>query len=130
MIPRYTRPEMGRLWDMETKYQKWLDVEIAVCEAWAELGEIPRDVLGKIKKKASFDVKKIDEIEKVVRHDVIAFLTSVAQSVGPESRFIHKGLTSSDILDTSLNLLLRDAADIIIRDIRQLMDILKKKAYR
>jgi len=121
---------MGRLWDMETKYQKWLDVEIAVCEAWAELGEIPRDVLGKIKKKASFDVKKIDEIEKVVRHDVIAFLTSVAQSVGPESRFIHKGLTSSDILDTSLNLLLRDAADIIIRDIRQLMDILKKKAYR
>ncbi|MBM4135696.1 MAG: adenylosuccinate lyase [Nitrospira sp.] len=130
MIPRYTRPEMGRLWDIETKYQKWLDVEIAVCEAWAELGEIPKEALQVIKKKARFDIHKIDEIEKVVKHDVIAFLTSVAQNVGHESRFIHKGLTSSDILDTALALLMRDASDIIIEDIKKLMDVLKRQAYQ
>lgn len=130
MIPRYTRPEMGRLWDMENRYQKWLDVEIAVCEVWAELGEIPKSALKAIKKKARFDIQKIDEIEKVVKHDVIAFLTSVAQNVGPESRFIHKGLTSSDILDTALALLMRDASDIIIKDIQELIGVLKKQAYR
>ena len=130
MIARYTRPEMGKLWDLENKYHKWLDVEIAACEAWAELGEIPRDVLRTIKKKAMFDVNKIDEIEKVVKHDVIAFLTSVAQSLGPESRFMHKGLTSSDILDTALALLMRDASDMIIKDIIELMDVLKKQAYK
>jgi adenylosuccinate lyase len=130
MIARYTRTEMGRLWDLENKYQKWLDVEIAVCEAWTELGEIPRDELKVIRKKASFDIRKIDEIEKVVKHDVIAFLTSVAQSLGPESRFIHKGLTSSDILDTALALLMREASDIIIRDIRDLMEVMKKQAYK
>jgi adenylosuccinate lyase len=121
---------MGRLWDIEAKYQKWLDVEIAVCEAWAELGEIPKDELEKIKKKARFNVQKIDEIEKVVKHDVIAFLTSVAQSLGPEARFIHKGLTSSDILDTALALLMRQASDIITKDIRELMDVLKRQAYK
>lgn len=130
MIARYTRPDMGKLWDIENKYQKWLDVEIAACEAWAELGEIPRDALKSIRKKAMFNVNKIDEIEKVVKHDVIAFLTSVAQSLGPESRFIHKGLTSSDILDTALALLMRDAADMIIRDMTELMDVLKKQAYK
>jgi adenylosuccinate lyase len=121
---------MGKLWDIETKYQKWLDVEIAACEAWAELGEIPKDALKAIKKKARFDIQRIDEIEKVVKHDVIAFLTSVAQNLGTESRFIHKGLTSSDILDTALALLLQDAADIIIKDIRELMDVLKSQAYK
>ncbi len=130
MISRYTRHEMGRLWDIEAKYQKWLDVEIAVCEAWAELGEIPKDDLREIKKRAQFDVKRIDEIEKVVKHDVIAFLTSVAQSLGPEARFIHKGLTSSDILDTALALLMRDASDLIMKDIRELMDVLKKQAQK
>jgi adenylosuccinate lyase len=130
MIPRYTRPEMGKLWDIETKYQKWLDVEIAVCEAWAELGEIPKDALKAIKKKACFDIQKIDEIEKVVKHDVIAFLTSVAQNLGTESRFIHKGLTSSDILDTALAILMRDASDIIIKDIKELMDAIKRQAYK
>ena len=130
MIPRYTRPDMGRLWDRETKFQKWLDVEIAVCEAWAELGEIPKDELREIKKKASFDVQQIDEIEKVVKHDVIAFLTSVAQSLGPEARFIHKGLTSSDILDTALALLMRQASDIIIKNIHELLDVLKRQAYK
>jgi adenylosuccinate lyase len=121
---------MGKLWDLENKYHKWLDVEIAACEAWAELGEIPRDVLRTIKKKAMFDVNKIDGIEQVVKHDVIAFLTSVAQSLGPESRFMHKGLTSSDILDTALALLMRDASDMIIKDIIELMDVLKKQAYK
>lgn len=130
MIARYTRPEMGRVWELENKYRKWLDVEIAACEAWAELGEIPRDAVIVIKKKAKFDLKSIDEIEKVVKHDVIAFLTSVAQSLGPESKFIHKGLTSSDILDTALALLLREALDIIMKDVSDLMDILQKQAYR
>jgi adenylosuccinate lyase len=130
MIPRYTRPEMGRLWDIETKYQRWLDIEVAVCEAWAELGEIPKDDLKEIKKRARFDVKRIDEIEKVVRHDVIAFLTSVAQSLGPEARFIHKGLTSSDILDTALALLMKESADVIMKDLSALMAILKKQAYK
>jgi adenylosuccinate lyase len=129
MIPRYTRPEMGKLWDVDDKYQKWLDVEIAVCEAWAELGEIPVDALKVIKEKARFDIQKINEIEKVVKHDVIAFLTSVAQNIGPESRFIHKGLTSSDILDTALALLMREASDIIIKDIKRLMDVIKRQAY-
>ena len=130
MIARYTRPEMGKLWDIEMKYQKWLEVEIAVCEAWAEIGEIPRDALKSIKEKARFDIRRIDEIEKVVKHDVIAFLTSVAQSLGPESRFIHKGLTSSDILDTALALQIRGACDLIMKDIRELMDVLKKQAFK
>jgi len=121
---------MGRLWDIETKYQRWLDIEVAVCEAWAELGEIPKDDLKEIKKRARFDVKRIDEIEKVVKHDVIAFLTSVAQSLGPEARFIHKGLTSSDILDTALALLMKEAADLIMKDLSALTDILKKQAYK
>jgi adenylosuccinate lyase len=121
---------MGRLWELENKYRKWLDVEIAACEAWAELGEIPRDAVSAIRKKAKFDAGSIDEIEKVVKHDVIAFLTSVAQSLGPESRFIHKGLTSSDILDTALALLMREAADMIIQDIIELMEVLKIQAYK
>jgi adenylosuccinate lyase len=130
MIARYTRPEMGRLWDVEMKYRKWLEVEIAACEAWAEIGEIPRDALKLIKEKARFDIRRIDEIEKVVKHDVIAFLTSVAQSLGPESRFIHKGLTSSDILDTALALQICEACDLIMKDIRELMDVMKKQAYK
>ena len=128
MISRYTRPEMGRLWDLDNKYQKWLEVEIAVCEAWAERGGIPAGALEIIKDKAGFDVGRIDEIEKTVKHDVIAFLTSVAEHVGPESRFIHKGLTSSDVVDTALSLLIMQAADIIIDDLKELMSVLKKQA--
>ncbi|MCL4457127.1 MAG: adenylosuccinate lyase [Nitrospirae bacterium] len=130
MIPRYTRPEMGRLWEPQNRFHKWLDVEIAVCEAWAEMGEIPRDALKVIKEKAKFDIERIDEIEKTVKHDVIAFLTSVAEFVGPESRFIHKGLTSSDVVDTALSLLMREAAGIIINDIKELMNVLKKQAFK
>lgn len=130
MIERYTRPEMGRIWELETKFQTWLKVELAVCEAWAELGEIPLDALRVIKEKSGFDIKRIDAIEAEIKHDVIAFLTSVSEFVGEESRYIHKGLTSSDILDTSLALIMVRAADIIIEDIQKLMEVLKTQAYQ
>jgi len=130
MIERYTRPEMGRIWTLENKYLKWLEVEIAACEAWSEIGEVPKAALKTIREKARFDVDRIDEIEKTVKHDVIAFLTSVAENVGPYSRFIHKGLTSSDIVDTALSLLIREASDTIIRGIKELMGVLKEQAFR
>jgi adenylosuccinate lyase len=121
---------MGRIWEPENRFQKWLDVEIAACEAWAKLGEIPAKSLATIKKKAGFDIRRIDRIEKTVKHDVIAFLTSVAEKVGPDSRYIHKGLTSSDVLDTALAVLMKEAADIIISDIKELMKILKANAFK
>ncbi|MBF0328001.1 MAG: adenylosuccinate lyase [Nitrospirae bacterium] len=130
MIPRYTRPEMGKLWEPENRFRKWLDVEIAACEAWAELGEIPEDAVNIIKEKANFDVARIDEIESTVKHDVIAFLTSVSEFVGPESRFVHKGLTSSDVVDTALSLMMKEAAEIIIKDITELMSALKEQAFK
>jgi len=130
MIPRYTRQEMGKLWDQQNRFQKWLDVEIAVCEAWAEMGEIPEEALKIIKEKAGFNIARIDEIEKTVKHDVIAFLASVCELVGPEARYIHKGLTSYDIVDTALSLLLRESADIIIEDLKKLLVILKDKAFQ
>ncbi len=130
MIPRYTRPEMTKIWEPENKFRKWLDVEIAACEAWAQLGEIPKKSLQVIRKKAKFNIKRIDKIEQTVKHDVIAFLTSVAEHVGPDSRFIHKGLTSSDILDTALAIQMREAADIIINDINELVKVLKTNAFK
>ncbi|MEW6109247.1 MAG: adenylosuccinate lyase [Nitrospirota bacterium] len=130
MIKRYTRPEMGRIWELENKFSKWLEVEIAVCEAWAEIGSIPKKALDVIKKKAGFDISRIDEIEAVVKHDVIAFLTSVAEHIGPESRYVHKGLTSSDIVDTAQSLLMKEAAGIIILDIRKLMSVLMEQALK
>jgi adenylosuccinate lyase len=130
MIARYMRKEMGRLWEPENRFQKWLDVEIAACEAWAELGKVPKSALDTIKKRAGFEVSRIDEIEALVKHDVIAFLTCVSEKVGPDSRFVHKGLTSSDIVDTAQSLLMKEAADIIIRDIKGLMDVLKDQAFR
>jgi adenylosuccinate lyase len=130
MIERYTRPEMGGIWEPKSKFQKWLDVEIAVCEAWAGMRKIPKRALEEIKAKAAFDIDRIDEIEAVVRHDVIAFLSSVAEHVGPASRYIHKGLTSSDVVDTALSLQMREAAGIIIKDIERLMEVLKKQAMK
>jgi adenylosuccinate lyase len=130
MIERYTRPEMGGIWEPKSKFQKWLDVEIAVCEAWAGMRKIPKKALEEIKAKAAFDIDRIDEIEAVVRHDVIAFLSSVAEHVGPASRYIHKGLTSSDVVDTALSLQMREAAGIIIKDIERLMDVLKNQAMK
>src|SRR5574340_1186876 len=130
MIARYSRPEMTALWDADNRYRAWLLVEILACEANANLGLIPRRSLAVIKKKADFSVKRIDELEKIVKHDVIAFLTAVGEHVGPDSRFIHLGLTSSDVLDTSLAYLMRKAADIIIDDIKTLRTVLRKQAYR
>ncbi len=130
MIPRYTRPEMGKLWEPKNRFQKWLDVEIAVCEAWAEMGEIPKEALKIIKRTAGFDISRIEEIEKTVKHDVIAFLTSVGEFVGPEARFIHKGLTSYDVVDTALSLLMKESADILIKDITNLLEVLKSQAFK
>jgi adenylosuccinate lyase len=121
---------MAGIWEPENKFQKWLDVEIAACEAWVKLGEIPQRSLSIIKKRAKFNIRKIDKIEKTVKHDVIAFLTSVAEYVGPESRYIHMGLTSSDILDTALAVMMREAADIIIRDVKGLQSVIKRNAFK
>ena len=128
MISRYTRPEMGRIWEPENLYTKWLEVEIAACEAMAQEGLVPEEALKNIKEKAGFSVARILEIEAETKHDVIAFLTNVEEHVGPDSRYIHLGLTSSDILDTSLALLLRQAMDIIIQDLQELMDVIQTKA--
>jgi adenylosuccinate lyase len=130
MIPRYSRKEMEAIWSAQNRFQKWLDIEILACEALAKRGDIPREALRTIKAKARFDIDRIDEIERTVKHDVIAFLTSVAEFVGPDSRFIHMGLTSSDILDTSLAVLLKEASDILLADIDKLLGVLKKKAIR
>ncbi|MBW2137857.1 MAG: adenylosuccinate lyase, partial [Deltaproteobacteria bacterium] len=129
MISRYTRPEMGRIWEEENRFAKWLQVEITACEAMAKEGLIPEAALRNIKEKARFSVERILEIEKETRHDVIAFLANVAEYVGPDSRYIHMGLTSSDILDTSLALLLKEAMELIIQDAKGLMEALKEKAF-
>ena len=120
---------MTAIWSPENRYRKWLDIEILACEAMAETGGNPPASLKNIREKAGFDVSRIDEIEKTTKHDVIAFLTSVTEKVGKDGRFIHMGLTSSDILDTSLALLLREAADILIEDLDGLLAALKKKAF-
>ena len=129
MIDRYTLPEMGALWSEQNKFQKWLDVEIAVCEVHAEMGTIPRDALAEIKSRARFSVERINEIEKTTNHDVIAFTTNLAESIGEASRFVHYGLTSSDVVDTANALLLRDSSDIILKKIDVLLDALKKRAF-
>ena len=128
MIPRYTRPEMGRIWEDENRYSKWLDVEIAACEAMAEEGIVPQEALKTIKQKAAFEVERILETEKQTRHDVIAFLTNLEEHIGPDSRYIHLGLTSSDVLDTSFALLLKEAMERIIRGAREFMEVIKKRA--
>jgi adenylosuccinate lyase len=130
MIPRYTLKEMGQLWSEEAKYQSWLDVEISVCEAWAKYGKIPKKDLNIIKKKAKFNVREILNIEEEVRHDVIAFLTDVATHVGKSSRYIHMGLTSSDVLDTAMALRLVKACNIIIEDLQDFIKTLKKVALK
>jgi adenylosuccinate lyase len=129
MIDRYTLPEMGALWSEETKFQKWLDVEIAVCEVHAEMGTIPQDALEQIKSRAKFSVARINEIEKTTDHDVIAFTTNLAESIGDAARFVHYGLTSSDVVDTANALLLRDACDILLPKIDALTGVLKKRAF-
>jgi adenylosuccinate lyase len=129
MIDRYTLPEMGALWSEENKFQKWLEVEIAVCEIHAEMGTIPREALPQIKERARFSVERINEIEKTINHDVIAFTTNLAESIGEASRFIHYGLTSSDVVDTANALLLRDACDLLLNKVEALMRMLKRRAF-
>jgi adenylosuccinate lyase len=129
MIDRYTRPGMGAIWTTENRYRKWLEVEIAVCEVLADRGEIPLEDLQQIKQKAAFDPHRIDQIEKEIHHDVIAFLTNVGEYVGPASRHIHQGMTSSDMLDTALALLLTQASDILLQDLEALLTVLQRRAY-
>ena len=129
MIPRYTLPEMGALWSEETRFQKWLDVEIAVCEVHAEMGTIPSEALEQIKSRAKFSVARINEIEKTTDHDVIAFTTNLAESIGEAARFVHYGLTSSDVVDTANALLLREACDILLEKIDALLRVLKRRAF-
>ena len=129
MIDRYTLPEMGALWSEETKFQKWLDVEIAVCEVHAEMGTIPREALEQIKSRAKFSVARINEIEKATDHDVIAFTTNLAESIGDAARFVHYGLTSSDVVDTANALLLREACDLLLEKVDALVAVLKRRAF-
>src|SRR3989339_1402623 len=128
MIERYTLPEMGAVWEDEFKYKTWLKIEILACEARAEMGDIPKEDVEIIKKKADFDVKKILEIEETTKHDVIAFLTNVAEYVGPESRHIHYGMTSSDILDTTLSFQMKTAGEHLLKRLHSLKSTLKEKA--
>jgi adenylosuccinate lyase len=127
MIERYSRPEMKRVWSEENKYDKWLEVEIAVCEAWAELGAVPRSAIPKIKM-GKVNLKRMQEILEQTHHDVTAFIGAVAESLGPESRFIHLGLTSSDVIDTAGSLLLVEAADLLIQDVKNLTAVLAQRA--
>jgi adenylosuccinate lyase len=129
MIPRYTRPEMGRIWTDENKFQKWLEVEIATAEAEAEAGLIPQRAARAIRRKARFEVERILEIEKKVRHDVIAFTTNVAEHVGREGRYLHYGLTSNDVVDTAQALQVREASRLLLEGLRRLGEVLKKRAF-
>ena len=121
---------MSRIWSDENRYSIWLDVEIAVCEAWAQKGEIPQDALLEIKKKATFNIQRVEELEKELKHDVLAFLTCVAENVGEMSRFIHLGMTSSDVLDTAFSIQLRQSGELILEGISKLLGILRQKAFQ
>jgi len=129
MIPRYTRERMGQIWTEENRLNKWLQIELLACEAMSESGEIPREAARQIREKARFDIHRVQEIEKTTKHDVVAFITCVGESLGELSRYLHLGLTSSDVLDTSMALLLRESADIIIEDIDELLAVIRQKAY-
>ncbi len=128
MIDRYTRPEMGRIWSLEHKYETWLQVELLACEAQVGLGRVPAEALVVIKEKADFDTERIAEIEAEVRHDVIAFLTSVAEHVGPESRYIHLGMTSYDMSDTALGIRMKEAGDILMGGLEGLREAVGRRA--
>src|SRR5947208_15544676 len=132
MISRYTRPEMASIWEAQTRFKIWFEIESHAADALAELDVIPREAAKTIwakAKDATFDVARIDEIERETKHDVIAFLTHLAEIVGPEARFVHQGMTSSDVLDTCLNVQLTRAADILIGDIEKLLEALKRRAF-
>ena len=128
MIERYTYPEMGAIWTLQHEFEVMLDIEIAACEAMAELGQIPKEAAKNIREKAKFDLTRVKEIEKVTNHDIIAFLTNVAEYVGEDSKYIHKGLTSSDVKDTALGVMMKRSADIILDDLKKFRDVLKRRA--
>ena len=130
MIARYTRPEMGRIWTEENQFQKWLDVEILATEALGKLGVVPKGVAARIRKKARFDVKRIREIEREVKHETIAFLSSVAEYVGDDARYLHVGMTSSDVMDTAFALQLKEASAILIEDVKEMIRVLRKQALK
>lgn len=129
MIPRYTRPQMAAIWEPENRFKIWLEIETLACEKMADLGIIPQEAVKVIREKGDFDIERIDAIEAEVKHDVIAFLTSVAEFVGPEARFIHQGMTSSDVLDTCLSVQLVQAADELLIDLDMVLDAIKERAY-
>src|ERR1700709_725594 len=132
MIPRYTRPEMASIWEPQTRFKIWFEIEAHAADALAELGVIPKEAAKTIWAKArnvTFDIARIDEIERATHHDVISFLTHLAEIVGPEARFVHQGMTSSDVLDTCFNVQLTRAADILIADIAGVLASLKKRAF-
>jgi adenylosuccinate lyase len=128
MIERYTLPRMGRIWSEENKFEKWLRIEILVCEAYSQLGMVPPDALERIRSKAKVDIKRIKEIEATVKHDLISFLTSIEELIGEDSRYIHMGLTSADVVDTALSCQMVEAAELIIEGLSSLKDILAEKA--
>ncbi|MEA4882904.1 MAG: adenylosuccinate lyase [Clostridia bacterium] len=130
MIERYGYPDMRELWTDRRKYETWLSIEVLACEAWAASGRIPSDALSQIRERAGFDVERVLEIEETVNHDVIAFLTAVAEKVGDASKYIHLGMTSSDVVDTAFAYLMRQAADGLITDINSLIDALREQAVR
>ena len=128
MIKRYTVPKMGRIWKDERRYQKWLDVEILSCEAWAKSGKVPKSALNIIKKKAKFSKKRIEEIEKKTNHDLLAFLENVSGAIGPAAKYLHYGLTSSDVVDTALAVLMKEASEILLEDLEKLKGTLTEKS--
>jgi adenylosuccinate lyase len=130
MIPRYTLPRMASIWEPQNRYAAWLNIELLACEAWAELGVVPREALAAIQERAGFDIDRIQAIEQEVRHDVIAFVSAVAERVGPEARYLHFGLTSYDVVDTALALQLQQAADILLEDLEALSSVLADLAGR
>ncbi|MGP7819418.1 adenylosuccinate lyase [Niallia sp. 01092] len=128
MIERYTRPEMGNIWTEQNRFQAWLEVEILACEAWVKLGEIPEEDVKKIRENASFDIKRIQEIELDTRHDVVAFTRAVSETLGEERKWVHYGLTSTDVVDTATSYLIRQANEILLKDIENFIEVLKNKA--
>ena len=130
MITRYTLPQMQELWSDENKFRKWIEVEILACEAQAKLGNIPKSAVPRIRKKANFNVQKINQIENKVHHDVVAFLNNLAEYIGEDSKYVHLGMTSYDVVDTALSMILRDAGNIILKDLEELNKVIRRRAFQ
>src|SRR5919202_4960211 len=129
MIPRYSRPEMSAIWEPENRFRIWFEIEAHACDAMAELGLIPASAAKAVWERGKWEIARIDEIERETKHDVIAFLTNLAEHVGPEARFVHQGMTSSDVLDTCLAVQLKQASDLLVADLDRLLEVLKRRAF-